>query len=399
MLAIESRLLVLSPKNKDHKTTTTTGCKCRDKVPPQPQTERKVKAPKKNDKETNNNNELHVVADPQMPVCLTEFPPLSPASEERPINCRNAVGQDDTEAPNTTNASAAVPTSTDNNGQDNNKNTSPEQKVRERNMCVLTDNQARRKLVFTSPNFDNNDVTVNKPNDVPPVGCSNIDKATSNSADPRQKKMLFNEVAKLEGPWLRSRHEIKKDRYLEKTNARTDSRTSIHKRSLALKAAVPERGCTLYLQHIHMPPGDEAQHVIASIRSYVRDSSPSRKVRIMKANVIHNRAYDDVVGCRLVVPEVQAAHLLRSGYWPDGMVCRRWETQPPRRWQPRDPKSHNNYTDIESKPKYLQQDKGRHNYSNDVDDLKYSDISDAETHADAGLSEHAFDEVDGGSPW
>ena len=72
--------------------------------------------------------------------------------------------------------------------------------------------------------------------------------------------MLLNEVAKLEGPWLRSRHEIKKDRYLEKTNARTDSHTSIHKRSLALKAAVPERGCTLYLQHIHMPPGDEAQH-------------------------------------------------------------------------------------------------------------------------------------------
>ena len=118
MQAIESRLLVLSPKNKDHKTTTTTGCKCRDKVPPQPQTERKDKAPKKNDKETNNDNELHVVADPQMPVCLTEFPPLSPASEERPINCRNAVGQDDTEAPNTTNAPAAVPTSTDNNGQD-----------------------------------------------------------------------------------------------------------------------------------------------------------------------------------------------------------------------------------------------------------------------------------------
>ena len=98
-----------------------------------------------------------------------------------------------------------MPTSTDNNGQDNNKNTFPEQKVRERNICVLTDNQARRKLVFTSPIFDNNDVTVNKPDDVPPVGCSNIDKATSNSADPRQKKMLFNEVAKLEGPWLRSR--------------------------------------------------------------------------------------------------------------------------------------------------------------------------------------------------
>ena len=91
-----------------------------------------------------------------MPVCLTEFPPLSPASAERPINYRNAVGQDDTEAPNTTNAPAAVPTSTDNNGQD-------KQKVRERNMCVLTDNQARMKLVFTSPNIDNNDVTANKP--------------------------------------------------------------------------------------------------------------------------------------------------------------------------------------------------------------------------------------------
>ena len=109
--------------------------------------------------------------------------------------------------------------------------------------------------------------------------------------------MLFNEVSKLEGPWLRSRHEIKKDRYLEKTNARTDSRTSIQKRSLALKAAVPERGCTLYLQHIHMPPGDEAQHVIASIRSYVSDSSPSRSQNY-EDNGIHNRAYDDVVGCR-----------------------------------------------------------------------------------------------------
>ena len=177
-------------------------------------------------------------------------------------------------------------------------------------MCVLTDNQARKKLVLTLPNTDNNDVTVNKPDDVSLVDCSNIDKATSTSADPWQKKMLFNEVTKLEGPWLRSRHEIKKDRYQKKTNAQTDSRTSFYKRSLALKVTVPERGCTLYLQHIYMPPGDEAQHVIASIRSYVRDSSPSRKFRIMKANVIHNRAYDDVEGCRLVVPEDQAAHLL-----------------------------------------------------------------------------------------
>ena len=77
-------------------------------------------------------------------------------------------------------------------------------------MCVLSDNQARRKLVFTSPNIDNNDVTVNKPDDVLLVDCSNIDKATTNSADPRQKKILFNEVTKLEGPRLRSRHEIKK---------------------------------------------------------------------------------------------------------------------------------------------------------------------------------------------
>ena len=38
-------------------------------------------------------------------------------------------------------------------------------------------------------------------------------------------------------------------------------------------------------------------------------------------------------------------------------------------------------------------------YSNDVDDLKYSDISDAEIHADSGLPEHAWDEVDGGKPW
>ena len=121
MHAIESRLLVLSLKNKDHKTTTTTACTCRDKVSPQPQTERKDRAPKKNDKETNNDNELHVVADPQMPVCLTEFPLFSPASEKRPINCRNAEGQDDTEAPNTTNAPAAMPTSTENNEQDNNK--------------------------------------------------------------------------------------------------------------------------------------------------------------------------------------------------------------------------------------------------------------------------------------
>ena len=81
------------------------------------------------------------------------------------------------------------------------------------------------------------------------------------------------------------------------------------------------------------------------------------------------------------------------------MVCRRWENQPPRRWQPRDPKSHNSYTNFESKPKYLQQGLCRHSYSNDVDDLKYSDNSDAETHADAGLSEHDWDEGDERSPW
>ena len=53
MQAIQSRLLVLSHPQKNHKITATTCCKCRDKVSPQPHTERKGKTPKKNDKETN----------------------------------------------------------------------------------------------------------------------------------------------------------------------------------------------------------------------------------------------------------------------------------------------------------------------------------------------------------
>ena len=70
---------------------------------------------------------------------------------------------------------------------------------------------------------------------------------------------------------MRSRHEIKKNIYQEKTNTRKDSRTSIHKSSLALKAAVPERGCTLYLQHILCLLEMKHNTLVASMRSYVRD--------------------------------------------------------------------------------------------------------------------------------
>ena len=61
---------------------------------------------------------------------------------------------------------------------------------------------------------------------------------------------------------MKRRHEIKKSIYQEKTNARKDNRTFDHKGHPALKAAAPERGCTLYLQHIHMPPGNEMKHNI-----------------------------------------------------------------------------------------------------------------------------------------
>ena len=45
----------------------------------------------------------------------------------------------------------------------------------------------------------------------------------------------------------------------------------------------------------------------------------------MAARVIHNRVCQDIVGCKMTVPDAQVNKVLEPTFWPEHMECRRWE--------------------------------------------------------------------------
>ena len=52
---------------------------------------------------------------------------------------------------------------------------------------------------------------------------------------------------------------------------------------------------------------------------------------IIFARIYENKFNDDIVSCRIVVPESQSEELIGSGTraWPRNVTCRRWSDEPP----------------------------------------------------------------------
>ncbi|CAH1790831.1 unnamed protein product [Owenia fusiformis] len=62
------------------------------------------------------------------------------------------------------------------------------------------------------------------------------------------------------------------------------------------------------------------------IRSAIVDHAKDKGIRVMKADIVHNRVCDDKVGCKLNIPESQAEIILATNFWPDPEIgCRVWQ--------------------------------------------------------------------------
>ena len=87
------------------------------------------------------------------------------------------------------------------------------------------------------------------------------------------------------------------------------------------------RTVELYLTNISKHPSDS----LKDIAEMVRECARSGGVYVIASRVIQNRFRDDIVGCKITVPEQQQDDVLGSGsrIWPEGMTCRRWSGEKP----------------------------------------------------------------------
>ena len=92
------------------------------------------------------------------------------------------------------------------------------------------------------------------------------------------------------------------------------------------------KSVVMYLEKIHREP-DETD---ADIANNVRRFSREQKLNLRAVQVVRNWRSDDVVGCRLVIPETMAPRVTTGDFWPDGIKCRPWQKR-----KPKNDRSHN----------------------------------------------------------
>ena len=89
----------------------------------------------------------------------------------------------------------------------------------------------------------------------------------------------------------------------------------------------PVKSTFLYVKNIYQEEGTTDDDIIKQVKSHCSYYG----IRVMSARVIKNRFVDDVVGCKITVPEDQAHLCLRNHFWPKPIECREWQSNRPRR--------------------------------------------------------------------
>ncbi len=64
----------------------------------------------------------------------------------------------------------------------------------------------------------------------------------------------------------------------------------------------------------------------------VKDYGTSVGIRIMYAHIVRNRFCEDVVGCKILVPDTKVEQATSWGTWPDDIECRKWEKRTQTSW-------------------------------------------------------------------
>lgn len=76
----------------------------------------------------------------------------------------------------------------------------------------------------------------------------------------------------------------------------------------------------MYVTNISMSLDDTEEDICRRIKQYAGNEG----IRVMSARVIKNRYCDDVVGCKISVPQRQSDSLLYDDFWPSNIGCRKW---------------------------------------------------------------------------
>ena len=150
-------------------------------------------------------------------------------------------------------------------------------------------------------------------------------------ASQQTDKLSYSAIAAALGDgdsgWQHQRHE--KRRYNKYNKQSRDNNDNNRKATPApLSGVKQERGVELYVQNIQRHAGDIFKDIADRVRSYCK----AKGLRVMSARIIKIRASEDMVGCRITVPERQVDDAL-GDMWPADVKCRRWENKGGRRWQ------------------------------------------------------------------
>jgi hypothetical protein len=135
----------------------------------------------------------------------------------------------------------------------------------------------------------------------------------------------YSEQLQKEGPWLvqqRRRRHGKDNIQVTIHNGSNPQRqlTRESNKGDLLNGAKREKGILLYLKNIDTEGKSDDE-----LRSDIRKYGQSVGIRIMHADIVHNRYCQDVVGCKIRVPLSQKDKALAIQIWPEEVACRIWQ--------------------------------------------------------------------------
>ena len=79
----------------------------------------------------------------------------------------------------------------------------------------------------------------------------------------------------------------------------------------------------MYVHGLHLKEGQSPKDLAINVRRYCEDKG----VRVMASRVVRNWHDDQLVGCKISVPERNMDTVIADRFWPHFITCRKWEVR------------------------------------------------------------------------
>ena len=79
----------------------------------------------------------------------------------------------------------------------------------------------------------------------------------------------------------------------------------------------------MYVHGLHLKEGQSPKDLAINVRHYCEDKG----VRVMASRVVRNWHDDQLVGCKISVPERNMDTVIADRFWPHFITCRKWEVR------------------------------------------------------------------------